>query len=284
MTTSPLNHPRQELDRSLPIGMFDSGVGGFTVFRQLKKILPNESVVYFGDTANIPYGDKQPGLIHAWAKNIIAFLTTQRVKAIAVACNVSSSVLTEADFAESPVPVFGLIYNGATAALNVTQSNRIGILATAATVQTASYVKTIQRFSPETAVFQSACPKFVPLVERGAFSGAEVDAAVSEYTAPLRNAGVDTVIYGCTHYPFLGASIKSHLEGVHLIDPAVEIISELAAYLHNHNLLRQEGPAPDVVFASDLNGQFIDTAKLFLGIDIRPISSQVIVNPAKANS
>jgi glutamate racemase len=278
MTASPLNFPAERLDKSLPIGMFDSGVGGFTVLRQLKKVLPNESVVYFGDTANVPYGDRSPELIRIWAKNIIGFLIEQGVKAIAIACNVSSSVLTTDDLAEVPVPVFGLIYNGAAAALHATRNNRIGIIATAATVQTASYAKTIHGFSGDTFVIQSACPRFVPFVESGVFDGTEVEAAVTEYVKSLKDAGVDTVIYGCTHYPLLSAPVSRQLDGVQLIDPAIEIINEVAAYLHTHNLLHGEPPDADVIYASELSERFLHTAELLLGADIHPVARQVTVN------
>jgi glutamate racemase len=278
MTASPLNSPALSLDRDLPIGLFDSGVGGFTVLRQLKKVLPNEAVVYFGDTANVPYGDRPPELIRLWAKNIIGFLLEHRVKAVVIACNVSSSVLTSEDLAEVPVPVFGLIYNGAAAALHATRNNCIGVLATAATVKTASYVKTIHDFRPDTRVVQCACPKFVPLIESGTFEGPDVDSAVAEYTESLLAAGVDTVIYGCTHYPLLAGPISRHLADVELIDPAVEIVNEVAAYLHTHNLLRDKDTCKDSIYASDLNEQFLHTANNFLGVDIRPITKSATVN------
>lgn len=278
MTTPPINHPHAAINRNLPIGMFDSGVGGFTVLRHLKSLLPSENVVYFGDTANVPYGDKPPEAIRAYAKNIVKFLVSQGVKAIAVACNVSSSVLTEDDLAQTPVPVFGLISNGAAAAVRATRCKRIGVLATTATVQTASYVKAVTGICPEALVVQSACPKFVPLVESGVFEGGDVDEAVAQYSEPLLAAGVDTVIYGCTHYPFLERAIKRCFADAALVDPAAEIVAELSAYLKEHNLERDTPRGKDAIFASDLNEHFLNTAQLFLGKDIRPVSSQASVN------
>ena len=274
MTPPPLHSPPGLPSPDLPIGMFDSGVGGFTVLRQLKRILPCEQVVYFGDTANAPYGDRPLHVIRGWARQIIAFLLQQQVKAIAVACNISSSVLTAGDLADVPVPVFGLVYNGAASALQATRNSRIGILATAATVQTESYVHIIRQFNPDARVVQSACPQFVPFTERGVFGGAEVDAAVREYVAPLKAEGVDTVVYGCTHYPLLEEAIKRHLDGVQLIDPAIGIVEELAAYLHTNGLLRQGAAAPDRIFASDLNEHFLATAQKFLGYDVRSIARE----------
>ncbi len=279
MTATPLNEPAYMIDTELPIGMFDSGVGGFTVLREVKKILPNEPIIYFGDTANIPYGDRDPQLIRQWAKNIISFLLEQKVKAIAIACNISSSVLTPEDLVSVPVPVFGLIYNGAAAALQATRNSRIGVLATTATVQSASYVRTIRKLYSDAEVFQTACPKFVPLTERGLFDGPEVEEAVREYAVPLKKRQVDTVIYGCTHYPLLDEAIKRHLDGVRMIDPAVEIAEELAAYLLTRELLRSAEPVPDRIYASDLNEHFFATARRFLGYDIRSFTHEHEINP-----
>lgn len=279
MTTPPINHPRADIDRNLPIGAFDSGVGGFTVLKQISRLLPDENVVYFGDTANVPYGDKPPEVIRAYARNIVQFLVSQGVKAIAVACNVSSSVLTEDDLAQTPVPVFGLISNGATAAVRTTRCKRIGVLATAATVQTASYVKAVMTICPDALVVQSACPKFVPLVENGVFEGDEVDKAVAQYSEPLLAADVDTVIYGCTHYPFLERAIQRRFPDAALIDPAAEMVAELSAFLKEHNLEHDASHGKDTIYASDLNEHFLNTAKLFLGRDIRQISLQATVNP-----
>ncbi len=278
MIANPESFEPEQLDPDQPIGMFDSGVGGFTVLREVKKILPHEQVVYFGDTANAPYGERPPELIRAWAKNSIDFLLAQGVKAVTIACNVSSSVLTREDLAAYAIPIFGLVYNGATAALQQTRSGRIGVLATTATVTTGSYMKVIHGFNPEAEVTQSACPKFVPFTESGVFEGDEVDAAVREYVAPLKQSGVDTVIYGCTHYPLLEGAIKRQLDGVMLVDPAVEIAEELAAYLHNHELLRRAAPADDLIFASRLNDHFFGTAERFLGRDIRALSREVSLN------
>ena len=278
MSAAPLNQPLSRPDSALPVGMFDSGVGGFTVLRELKKVLPNERVVYFGDTANIPYGDRDPQLIRKWAKNILGVLLQKSVKAIAIACNISSSVLTPEDLADIPVPVFGLVYNGAAAALQATRNSRIGVIATAATVETGSYVKTIRSFNPHVEVTLSACPKFVPFAENGVFEGDKVEEAVREYVAPLKDKDVDTVIYGCTHYPLLEKAIKKHLDGVQMIDPAVEIVEDLAAYLHTNDLLYSGKPQDDSIYASDLNEHFFATAKRFLNRDLRPLAKEMKLN------
>jgi glutamate racemase len=174
--------------------------------------------------------------------------------------------------------VFGLVYNGAAAALQATKNSRIGVIATAATIETDSYARTIHGFNPHIEVTQSACPKFVPFTEHGVFEGEDVEEAVREYAAPLKNKGVDTVIYGCTHYPLLEKAIKKHLDGVQMIDPAIEIVEELAAYLHTNNLLYSGEPQDDVIYASDLNEHFFATAKRFLNRDIRPLAHKAKLN------
>ena len=270
-------HPR-EIDRELPIGMFDSGVGGFTVLAALKKLLPREQVIYYGDSANIPYGEKPPDIIRSWALNMIEFLLAQKVKAIAVACNVSSSVLRQEDIERLPVPVFGLVYNGATAALRSTKNGRIGVIATPTTVATESYVREIRQRNPAAAVLQSACPRFVPLIESGHLSGKEVESATDEYIAPLLEAGVDTIIYGCTHYPLLAGTIADHVDGTRLVDPSVEIVKELSAYLREHDLLRRGRTEPDIIYASKLSPQFIATGRLALGYDISGMCREHVLN------
>jgi len=268
----------REIDRELPIGMFDSGVGGFTVLAALKKLLPREQVIYYGDSANVPYGEKPAELIRSWALNIIRFLLTHQVKAIAVACNVSSSVLRQEDIERLTVPVFGLVYNGASAALRGTKTGRIGVIATPTTVASQSYVREIRELNPAAAVLQSPCPRFVPLVEAGHLSGREVEEAAREYLAPLLEAEVDTIIYGCTHYPLLAGSIAAHVDGTRLVDPSTEIAREVTSYLCEHNLLRQGEAEPDIIYASRMSPEFLATGRLALGRDISGMCRQKVLN------
>jgi len=265
-------------DAELPIGLFDSGVGGFTVLRQLKIALPNEQYLYFGDTRNVPYGDRDPETIHKWALNSISFLLKLRVKAIVVACNISSSVLTEADLKGIPVPAFTLVQFAVPQALRVTKTKRIGVLATSATVKTGSFQNLITAREPEAQVICSACPKLVPLIERGVFDGEEVEKAIRSYLKPILEAGADTVVYGCTHYPLLSSVIEKHLNGAVVVDPAKELARAVKARLSGMNLTRKEKAPPDIFFVSKLNENFLRTAQAFLGIEISGQVQEYVVN------
>lgn len=267
-----------KLDSHHPIGLFDSGVGGFTVLRELKKLLPNEQFLYFADTKNIPYGDKEPDLIHKWAINSINFLLRMRVKAIVVACNISSSVLTKEELSSLPAPTFTLVEYAARRAAKLSKVGKVGILATKATVETRSYERAIKLIDKRIEVTQSACPKLVPLVERGIIRGKDVESAVLEYLKPVTSAGVDTIIYGCSHYPLLSDVIESHVNGIMLVDPAVELAKEVKAELGRLKALRTEPPRPDIFFLSKLTKPFLVMAKSFLGQDISGQVLEFVVN------
>ena len=258
--------------------MFDSGVGGFTVLAELKKLLPREQVIYYGDTANVPYGEKPPELIRAWALNMIEFLLAQKVKAIAIACNVSSSVLRREDVERVPVPIFALVYNGASAALRSTKSGRIGVIATPTTVASESYVRGVRDVNPAAAVVQSACPRYVPLIESGHCEGPEVEAATKEYISPLIEAKVDTIIYGCTHYPLLRETILRHVNGIRLVDPSAEIAKEVAGYLRDTGLLHEGRTDPDIIYASKVTPEFVSIGKRWLGYDISGMCREHALN------
>ncbi len=261
------------LDSHHPIGLFDSGVGGFTVLNELKKLLPREKFLYFGDTNNVPYGDKPPELIREWAFNSINFLLKLRVKAVVVACNISSSVLTDDEIESLPVPTFSLVKYGARRAAEVSKVGKVGVLATTATVQTGSYERALRLLNDSIFVAQSACPKLVPLVEGGKFAGEEVESTTLDYLSPILSAGVDTIIYGCSHYPLLSKVIEKHVNGVALVDPAVELAKAVKAELGNLKALRSDPSHPDIFFVSRLTENFVATARKFLGVDI---SGQVL--------
>ena len=265
-------------DAELPIGLFDSGVGGFTVLRELKIALPNEQYLYFGDTRNLPYGDKDPETIHKWALGSISFLLKLRVKAIVVACNISSSVLTEGDLYDIPVPTFTLLQSAVPNALMVTRNKRIGVLATKAAVKTGAFRNLITAREPQAQVIYSACPRLVPLIEQGVFDGDEVEEAVRSYLKPILEAGADTVVYGCTHYPLLSNVIERHLNGAVLVNPAKELARAVKERLSGMNLTRKEKPPPDMFFVSRLTENFIKTAKSFLGIEISGQVQEHVVN------
>ena len=190
------------------VGIFDSGFGGLTVVRQLVKLFPGVNLIYFGDAGRVPYGDKSKEQIVEFNEEIIAFLIEKGVRVILMGCNTSSSLAIERDKKIFAVPIFGLIDPVARKINEISHGKRVGVLATVATVNSGAYTKKIKKYHPEVAVFEIACPKLVPLVESGKFEGVEVETALSEYLKPLLEKGVDVLIYGCTHYPFLEGTLK----------------------------------------------------------------------------
>jgi glutamate racemase len=211
------------------IGVRDSGVGGLTVARQIKQRLPHARLLYFADTAHVPYGDRAPEEVKYFALNISEFLLSQGAQALVFACNTSSAYALETARERFEVPVFGMIEPGARAALAITQSQRIGVLATQATVDSAVYAHTIQRLQPTALVVEMACPHFVPLVENEQTQSSEAYTAARKYLEPLQEAAVDTVILGCTHYPLLLPVLCELAPHLHWVDPAETIAQDIAA-------------------------------------------------------
>ncbi len=211
-----------------PIGVFDSGVGGLTVFREISRRLPNEKVVYFGDTARVPYGDRDPAQVVDFSRQIVRFLRTHDVKAIVIACNTATAPSLPYLRAENDIPIIGVIEPGARGAAAATRNGRIGVIATAGTIKSGQYPKHILGINPKLSVFPLACPKFVPLIEAGRTHDPETAAVVHEYLSQLTAEGIDTLVLGCTHYPLLRDLIAAEVgDGVTLVDPAVETTLEL---------------------------------------------------------
>ncbi len=250
-----------------PIGIFDSGVGGLTVVKSLLSRLPDESFIYFGDTAHVPYGSKSREELFKYASDIISFLLSRDVKTIVVACGTHSSVtLTEME-KTCPVPILGVVKPGARAAARATRNGKIGVIATQATVNSRSYATNINALVPTHEVFSAACARFVPLVEAGLLGGEETRKAISEYIKPLLDQAIDTLVLGCTHYPFL-ASIISDFTGdnVSLVDPAMETIEELTQILSRKNILNNHQGSPSREFYVSGNDEsFYRVGRLLLG-------------------
>lgn len=220
-----------------PVGVFDSGVGGLTVTREIIRQIPNERIVYFGDTARVPYGTKSRETILRYSRQIIRFLRTQGVKAIVVACNTASALALEDIRRELDIPIIGVIKPGAKVAVNTTKNGKIGIIGTEATINSKIYTHFIQDLNPDLTVIGKACPLFVPLVEEGTFLNDPITVEIaSKYLQGLKDENVDTLILGCTHYPLI-RSIVGAIMGteVNLVNPAYETARELKA------LLKREG-------------------------------------------
>jgi glutamate racemase len=259
--------------KTSPIGIFDSGVGGLTVVKSLLEKLPNESFVYYGDTAHVPYGNKSREELCKYAHDIISFLMAKQVKTIVVACGTHSSVtLTEIE-KTCPIPMIGVVKPGARVATRMTLNGKIGVIATQATVNSGSYAMNVNAIEPTHEVFSAACARFVPLVEAGKFDGPETRKAVEEYITPLLQQGIDTLVMGCTHYPFLSAVISSIAgEGVTLVDPAAETIDELIRILDKNDLLNDiQIRGIREFYVSGNEESFYEVGRLLLGDVIQKV-------------
>jgi glutamate racemase len=249
-----------------PIGVFDSGLGGLTVARALMERLPHESLVYVGDTARVPYGPKSPETVQRYAVQIADWLVGEGVKAIVIACNTATAHALEHLRATSPVPVIGVVEPGARAAVDVVPHGRIGVIGTAGTIASGAYERAIHALSPDAEVLGQPCPLLVPLVEEGWLDHDATRLIVHTYLAPLRDASVQTLVLGCTHYPLLADALSTEMgPGVRLIDSAAETASETARVLADHGLLAGPGHAASYRFvASDAPERFLALGRRFL--------------------
>lgn len=256
-----------------PIGVFDSGLGGLTVFKALARRMPSESLVYFGDTAHVPYGSKSPEAIARYSTAVARFLAGRGIKLLVVACNTSSAWALPAIRKAVKVPVIGVIEPGARAALAATRGGRVGVIGTEATVKSGAYPKAIRSLSAKTRTVSQACPLFVPLVEEGWWDGTIVDEVARKYTAPLRKAGVDSVILGCTHYPYLKKVLaKAMGPRVKLIDSAEETARETERVLTELRLRVPNGRLGNRIFyASDAPERFARLGKRMLGSSVKSV-------------
>lgn len=247
-----------------PIGIFDSGVGGLTVVKSLLQQLPGENFIYFGDTAHLPYGNKSQEELFQYAQYIVGFLLQQEVKAIVVACGTHSSITLPTIEKSCPVPIMGVVKAGAASAIKTSRNGKIGIIATQASVNNGSYRQHIIS-QGDYQVFASACPRFVPLIEAGIFDGDEIEAAVQEYISPLLEKGIDTLVMGCTHYPFLADTLARFVgPGVTLVDPAVGTIVELVHILQQNGIQSMAVQGTGRFYVSGNDQSFYNAGSLLL--------------------
>ncbi len=257
---------------NLPIGVFDSGIGGLTVAREIMRQLPGERIVYFGDTARVPYGSKSKETIIRYSEQIVRFLKARQVKAIVIACNTASAYALNTVLEEEDIPVIGVIYAGAKTAVDKTKSKRVGVVATRATISSNIYADTIHSLDKNIEVVQKACPLLVPLVEEGLLHDSVTDEIISRYVSELKTKYIDTLILGCTHYPLLRSAFSRIMgEGVSLVNPAYETAIELKELLDKSSLASTRDSI-DIkeheFYVSDLAKQFADFAQSILPGDI----------------
>lgn len=226
-----------------PVGVFDSGVGGLTVVREIMRQIPNEKIVYFGDTARVPYGSKSKDTVTRYSRQIVRFLQTQNVKAIVVACNTASAYALDELEKELDIPIIGVVRPGARVAAETTVNGKVGIIGTEGTVGSQIYSTCIRQLKPEASVIGKACPLFVPLVEEGLLQDPVTDEIAMRYLSELIDIGIDTLILGCTHYPLIRSTIQKIMGGqVTLVNPAYETALELRSLLQEKGLYNPETP------------------------------------------
>jgi glutamate racemase len=268
----------------LPIGIFDSGVGGLTVVREIHRLLPGEDLIYLGDTARVPYGSKSPGTVLRFAREDTAFLIQQRVKAVVVACNTVSAWALPALEQEFTLPIYGVVLPGAKAALESTRNGRIGIIGTKATIRSQAYRRTILAHSESALVFARACPLLVPLVEEGWTHHRVTRTVLREYLRPLVKQEIDTLVLGCTHYPLLKWMIGQVAgPGIRLVDSAVSCATHVRVCLQEKGLLKPSSRGTHGVirpFVTDEAEHFSGFAERFLGLPSEEPQKVVLPNLA----
>ena len=264
--------------KTAPVGVFDSGVGGLTVAREISRQLPDENIVYFGDTARVPYGSKSQNTIIRFSEQIIRFLKTKEVKVIVIACNTASALALDAVKDEFDIPILGVVIPGARAAVEATKNGKVGVVGTEATVQSGMYTKVIQGMNPEITVIEKACPLFVPLVEEG-FKEHQVTAEVIEYyLESMRSTDIDAMILGCTHYPLLRSKIRAYMgDKIQIVNPAYETAMDLKRLLEENDMANDgtEGHHSNYSFyVSDAAEKFRKFANTVMPFDV-PITNVV---------
>lgn len=260
--------------------MFDSGLGGLTVVRSITEIMRCENVIYFGDTGRVPYGTKSPNTILRYANSDVAFLKKYDIKAVVIACNTADSIAGDAIREASDIPVCGVVYPASVRAAVDTKNNKIGLIGTSATIKSSVYERYISRINPGARVYSQACPLLVPLVENGRFRPDDeaVRLIVSEYLAPVKQAGVDVLILGCTHYPLLWEVIEKEMPGVEIISSSDCAAHALYDMLSENQLLNDSGERGVMkYFVSDDAESFDRYSLMFMGHGLMEHAEQVTV-------
>ena len=261
-----------KIDPNAPIGVFDSGVGGLTVAREIMRNLPMEKIIYFGDTARVPYGSKSRDTVIRYSRQIVRFLREQQVKAIVVACNTAGALALSTLEKESDIPIIGVVKPGARVAIETTKKKRVGVIATEATINSHLYRELILQMDPEITVVGRPCPLFVPLVEEGWLHDSVTETVARRYLKDLQDQDIDTLILGCTHYPLLRSLIGEIMgERVTLVNPAYETSLALKRLLEaggmmNPGTARSEFPYR--FFVSDAAEKFKHFANSILPFDV----------------
>lgn len=254
------------MDPKLPIGVFDSGIGGLTVVREVGRLLPAENLIYLGDTARVPYGTKSAQTIERYTRESVRFLLDKKVKMIVVACNTATAFALASVKKDCPVPILGVIEPGARGAVAKTRNNRIGVIGTEGTIRSGAYEREIQQLNPAIEVTSSACPLFVPFVEEGWLEGEATRLVAGKYLAPLEQHSIDTLVLGCTNYPLLKPVLQEILKDVTLIDSAEATAAEVRETLTaSRSLCPGKAPGNREFFVTDSPKRFRRVGEIFMG-------------------
>ncbi len=264
-----------------PIGVFDSGIGGLTVVGALRRLLPNEQILYLGDTARVPYGGKSAATVERYSLEITSMLLEENCKAIVVACNTASALALAAVESVTAVPVIGVIRPGAEAAVATTRNNRIGVIGTRATIRSGAYERAIRALAADARVIAKACPLFVPLIEEGWLDNSVTDAVIEQYLSPLLREEIDTLVLGCTHYPLLRGAIERYLgKNITLVDSAENCARAVERELTADGLhTAKEDRGSLSVALTDPPDRFLEVAREALQLEIGEVQQRQIIHP-----
>lgn len=262
-----------------PIGVFDSGIGGLTVVKELIRNLSGEDIIYLGDTARVPYGTKSKRTVIAYSHSNSEFLISKGVKLLVVACNTASSVSIPSLRSEFDIPVIGVIEPGAKKAVSVTKTGKIGVIGTPSTINSGAYKTAIENLNPDIEVISKACPLFVPLADEGWVEGEIIESIAEKYLSTIKETGIDVLVLGCTHYPLLKNTIQKIVGGeITLVDSAEETSKQIKEILNKKDLLNENSSQSKREFyLTDVSDTFISVAGRFLGEKINKIEMVDII-------
>ena len=273
----------RNMNDSRPIGIFDSGIGGLTVVKAVRELLPSENIFYLGDTARVPYGGKSPVTVERYSREMIEMLVAEDVKAIVIACNSASAVALpnlEGDFR---VPIVGVIQPGAQAAVAATRNRHVGVIGTRATIKSGAYERAIRALGPDIAIAARPCPLLVPLIEEGWLNDEITDRIIARYLEPLVRQGIDTLVLGCTHYPLLADAISRFLQDkVTLDDSAKNCAKAVEQLLDRESIRNPKGSGKLQVALTDTPEGFLDVAREALQLEIGKVELREVLHGAPA--
>ena len=279
-TIRPSAKPLAEAENSRPIGVFDSGIGGLTVVKALRDLLPNEEIIYLGDTARVPYGSRSASTVVRYSLEIANMLLERNAKVVVVACNTVSSVALDQLNASVPVTVTGVIQPGAQAAIQTSRNHHVGVIGTRATIRSGAYERALRALESKVQVTSRACPLLVPLIEEGLLQDPVTDQMIARYLDPMLAEGIDTLVLGCTHYPLLTEAFRRHLgDKVSLVDSARNCALAVKSLLDKESLRAPAGaPGGLHVGLTDRPDNFLRVAKEALQLEIGEIELREVVH------